>query len=98
MEEVAVLSDKLSLQVFNFQTDREQRDAYKIDKIPATVIMGEEDQGIRFYGIPSGYEFATLLETILMVSKGESGLSAETRKRLQELTKPLHLEVYVTPT
>jgi glutaredoxin-like protein len=98
LEEVAALSDKLTLEVFNFQTDREQRDAYQIDKIPATVILGEEDQGIRYYGIPSGYEFATLLETILMLSKGESGLAPETRKRLQELKDPLHLEVYVTPT
>jgi glutaredoxin-like protein len=98
LEEVAALSDKLTLEVFNFQTDKEQCDAYKIDKIPATVIMGAEDQGIRYYGIPSGYEFATLLETILMLSKGESGLSPETRKRLQEWKTPLHLEVYVTPT
>lgn len=98
LEEVAALSDKLTLQVFNFQTDREQRDIYKIDKIPATVIMDEEDRGIRYYGIPSGYEFATLLETVLMLSKGESGLSTQTRQRLRELKKPLHLEIYVTPT
>lgn len=98
LEEVAALSDKVSLEVFNFQTDREQRDAYGIDKIPATVVMGKKDYGIRYYGVPSGYEFASLLETMLLVSSGDSGLAVETRQRLAQLQKPLHLEVFVTPT
>ena len=98
LEEVATLSDKISLEIYNFQTDREKRDAFGIDKIPATVIMGEHDHGIRFYGIPSGYEFASLLETMLLVSRGDSGLAPETRKRLAQLQKPLHLEVFATPT
>jgi alkyl hydroperoxide reductase subunit AhpF len=98
LEEVASLSDHVELEVYNFQTDREQRDAFGVDKIPATVIMSDRDHGIRYYGIPSGYEFATLLDTMLLVSKGDSGLSADTRHRLAAIRKPLHLEVFVTPT
>ena len=98
LEEVASLSDKVSLEVYNFQTDREQRDAFGIDKIPATVVMSENDVGIRFYGIPSGYEFASLLDTMLLVASGDSGLAPETRARLARHQKPLHLEVFVTPT
>ncbi len=98
LEEVVSLSDKVSLEVYNFQTDREQRDAYGIDKIPATVVMSENDAGIRFYGIPSGYEFASLLDTMLLVASGDSGLATETRARLAQHQKPLHLEVFVTPT
>jgi glutaredoxin-like protein len=98
LEEVAQLSEKVELEVFNFQTDRDQRDAYGVDKIPATVIMGDKDYGIRYYGIPSGYEFASLLETMLLVSRGDSSLAPATRTRLGQLAKPLHLEVYVTPT
>lgn len=98
LEEVAGLSDKVTLEVFNFQTDRDKRDAFGIDKIPATVIMGEKDHGIRYYGIPSGYEFASLLETMLLVSRGDSGLTPATRTRLAQQAKPLHLEVFVTPT
>jgi len=98
MEEIASLSDKLSFEVYNFVTDKGEAQKYKIDKIPATVVTGDRDYGIRFYGIPSGYEFVSILESIVMVSKRESGLSAETKKRLAAIKKPLHLEVFVTPT
>ena len=98
MEEIASLSDKLGFEVYDFVTDKGEAQKYKIDKIPATVVMGDKDDGIRFYGIPSGYEFVSILESIVMVSKRESGLSAETKKRLAAIKKPLHLEVFVTPT
>ena len=98
MEEIASLSDTLSFEVYNFVTDKGEAQKYKIDKIPATVVMGDKDYGIRFYGIPSGYEFVSILESIVMVSKRESGLSAETKKKLAAIKKPLHLEVFVTPT
>ena len=98
MEEIAGLADKLSLEVYNFVTDKEQAKKYGVDKIPATVIAGDKDYGIRFYGIPSGYEFGGVIESILMVSKKESGLAAATKKKLAGLKHPLHLEVFVTPT
>ena len=98
MEEVAGLSDKITVEVCDFVADKEKAHAYNIDKIPATVVMGEKDYGIRFFGIPSGYEFITVLEAILMVSKKDSGLADDTKKALAALTKPLHLQVFVTPT
>jgi glutaredoxin-like protein len=98
LEEVAELSDKLSLSVYNFQTDKELSEKYKIDKIPATVIEGKRDYGIRYYGIPSGYEFSSLLEDIVDVSIAESGFSAEAKEMLAKIDKPLHLQVFVTPT
>jgi glutaredoxin-like protein len=98
LEEVASLSDKLALEVYNFLTDKGKADEYKVDKIPATVLLGERDHGLRFYGIPAGYEFATLLEDIVMVSQGDSGLSPASREKLRAVADPLHLEVYVTPT
>jgi glutaredoxin-like protein len=98
MEEIASLSDKLSFEVYNFVTDKAKAEQYRIDKIPATVVMGDKDYGIRFFGIPSGYEFVSILESIVMVSKRDSGLSPETKKKLGGIKKPLHLEVFVTPT
>jgi len=96
--EVAALSDKITLEVHNFQIDKEKAQTYGVDKIPGTVIVGERDHGIRFYGIPSGYEFSTLIESIVMVSQRDSGLAPETRQRLAALDRPVHLEVFVTPT
>ncbi len=98
MEEVAGLSDKISLEVFDFVTDKEQVKKYSIDKIPATVVEGPRDYGIRFFGVPSGYEFGTLVEAVILASNGDSGLKPETREALAQLPEPVHLQVFVTPT
>lgn len=98
LEEVAALSDKLKLEVHNFLIDKERVAEYGVDKVPATVIRNGKDYGIRFYGIPAGYEFSTFLDAILNVSKGNSGLKPETKEKLAAVTEALHLEVFVTPT
>jgi glutaredoxin-like protein len=98
LEEVSDLSDKLSLTVKNFQIDKDEAARYGADKIPATVLIGDRDRGVRFYGIPAGYEFVSLLEAILALSKRDSGLAPETRAKLAALSEPVHLQVFVTPT
>jgi len=98
MKDLVPLSEKLSLQVFNFLLDKEKVAQYGVDKVPATVIQNSKDYGIRFYGLPAGYEFSTLLDAILAVSKGDSCLLPASREKLFQLTEPLHLEVFVTPT
>ncbi len=98
LEELSTLDDRIKLRIFDFKDNRAEADKYGIDKIPATVIANERDHGIRFYGIPSGYEFSPLLDAIVMVSKGESSLSAESKQRLKEIKTPIHLQVFVTPT
>ncbi len=97
-KEVGELSDRIKVETFDFQDDKDMVEKYHVDKIPATIVMNSKDYGIRFFGIPSGYEFIGLLEAILMVSKTDSGLSGDSKKRLAELTKPIHLQVFVTPT
>lgn len=98
LEEVASLSDKITLVVHNFAIDRAIAEKYAIDKIPATVIEGDADHGIRLYGIPSGYEFTSLVEGIMDVSGGDSGLAPETRAKVATVTQPVHLQVFVTVT
>lgn len=101
-EEVAGLSDKISLEVYDFVEDQEIAEQYNIDKIPATIIApggdAPQDYGIRYYGIPSGYEFSSIIHDILMVSAGDSELLPETREWLENLTEPVHMQVFVTPT
>lgn len=98
LREVAELSPKISLEVYDFVANKEVAERYRIDKIPATVVMGEVDYGIRFYGIPSGYEFASLIEDIIAVSRGEHGLSDKTLEALKGIREPVHIQVFVTPT
>jgi glutaredoxin-like protein len=97
-EELASLADKIDLEVFDFQKNRIESERYHIEEIPATVISGDKDYGIRFYGVPGGYEFTSLLEAIMMVSRRESGLSAESKRRLQDWRKPVRIRVFTTLT
>lgn len=97
-EELASISGKLELEVYNFITDKEVAERYGVDKIPAIAIVGEKDYGVRYYGIPSGYEFSSLVADIMGVSQGDSGLTPATREALASLAEPVHLQVLVTPT
>src|SRR5712691_3143083 len=84
---------------YNFVLDKEKVESLGIRRSPAIAVMGaEKDYGIRMYGLPSGYEFGTLVEAILDVSSGDSGLSDPTRAALKEITKPVHVQVFSTPT
>jgi glutaredoxin-like protein len=98
LDELAALSDKLSVEVYNFLLDKEKVAEYRVDKVPATAVRNSKDYGIRFYGLPAGYEFSSLLDAIIDVSKGDSGLGPESEDKLSNVTQPLHLEVFVTPT
>jgi glutaredoxin-like protein len=98
LEELVSLSEKIELIVYNFLIDKEKVAKYRVDKIPATIIEGKKDYGIRYYGIPSGYEFSSLIEDIIDVSRGKTDIMSETREKLSTLVKPVHLQVFVTPT
>lgn len=98
MEEVASLSEKVNVTIYDFVKDKNKALQYQLDKIPATIVEGDKDYGIRFFGIPSGYEFTSLLESILMVSSGESGLSEKTKSLVQTINTPMHIQAFVTPT
>jgi glutaredoxin-like protein len=98
IEEVAQLSGQLTAEVYNFVTDKEKAEELGIDKIPAVAIIGAQDYGVRFYGIPSGYEFTSLLLAIKTVAAGKPDLSEEGLQALAGLTEPVHMQVFVTPT
>ena len=98
LQEVVALSNKIDFQVFDFKADKETAAAYGIERIPATVIMGDEDYGIRIFGIPSGYEYQTLIDDIIDVSNRNSGLSEATKLALKAVDKDIRIQVFVTPT
>lgn len=98
VETLATLSGKIEAEVYHFMDDKEKADEYGIDKIPAISVIGEKDHGVKFYGIPSGYEFTTLIQDIIEISKGGTGLSEESKKEIAKIDKPLHIQVFVTPT
>ena len=99
VRDVAALApDRIGVEVLNLAIDRARAEAYGIDRVPAIVVEGARDYGIRFLGVPSGYEFANLVDSILVASSGEPGLAAETQAALAGLTEDVHIKVFSTPT
>ena len=99
LEELAALDDRLTAEPVNFVLDRERVEQLGVLRTPAiAVLAAEKDYGIRFYGMPSGYAFGTLVDAILDVSSGDSGLTEPTRAALARIEKPVHVQVFSTPT
>lgn len=98
VEELAALNEKIRVEVYDFVADAEKAKTYGVDKVPAVVIVGEKDYGIKFYGLPYGYELQTLLEGVINASKGVTDLLEETKKKLREIKAPVHIQVFVTLT
>ncbi len=98
LKEVTALSEKLTLKVYEFKNDQEAAQRLGVDKIPAIVLEGKKVYGIRFFGVPAGYEFSAFLEDLIDVSRGTTSLSLESQSLLNTLIKPLHIQVFVTPT
>lgn len=96
--EVAALNDKIKAEVHDFVEDAELAKHYEVDKIPAIVPLGEKDYGVRFYGLPFGYEFQTLMEGLIAVSRGKTDLSEETKAKLRGIEVPVRIQVFVTLT
>lgn len=98
IEEVAELSPQVSVEVYDLEKDKAVADSLGIDKVPAVAVVGKKDYGVRMFGIPSGYEFGSLIESIKLVSEGNSQLSDETKEMVARLTKPVKVQVFITPT
>jgi len=98
INELAALNDKIKVEIYDFLADSEKAKEHGVDKVPATIIRGEKDYGIKFYGLPFGYELQTLLEGVISVSRGRTDISGETKKKLREIKTPVHIQVFVTLT
>ena len=103
LKEVEELSDKIKVDVHNFATEKELAEKYGVDKVPAIIplqVKGDEEKdfGIRFFGIPSGYEFTSLIESIIGASTGKTDLSEKTKNAIKNIKEPVHIQVFITPT
>jgi glutaredoxin-like protein len=103
LDEVVALDARLGISAYDLQADADVAKKFNVDRAPGIVIAAKDgtqimDYGIQYSGIPSGHEFSTLINDILLVSGRDSGLSPQTREFLQKLDKPLHFQVFVTPT
>ena len=98
LEELAGLSPKLHLETIDFYEQPEVAREYGVARIPATVLSADGSSRVKFYGIPLGYELATIIEDIKPISRKVSPLSMDTRKKLRQVNQPVRIQVFVTPT
>jgi glutaredoxin-like protein len=98
LEELAALSEKITLTVHEFAGAGEEAKKLKIDKIPGIVLRGPVNRPLRFFGIPGGNEFPYFVETIITTSKTKADLGPELAKQLKRLKDDVSITVYVTPT
>ena len=98
LRDLSDLSGKVTLEVYDFILNGDEVMNFKIDKIPATAVVGKRDFGIRFYGVTGGYEFMSLLEDIVMVSTDRTGLDPRLEILVKSIASSVHLQVLVNLT
>ena len=99
LDEIAALNDKITVVEKSFVLDTEDKAKYGVDKMPANVILSDgDDTRMRMYGAPVGYEFVGLVEAIVVAGTGKIDLDPQTMAWIQAVDKPLHIQVFSTPT
>lgn len=96
-ELVSVGGGKITLEQHSVDAEPTVAQEYNITFAPAIVVRTEEkDYGIRYLGVPAGFEFASLVGAIEDVGRGDPGLSPDSRLMLANLRNPVHIRVFVT--
>ncbi|MCL4407579.1 MAG: thioredoxin family protein [Thermotogae bacterium] len=101
LQELAETSNKITVEGHDFDDEETLAKKYNVEMVPAILMLdsNDKDMRIRYYGIPSGYEFSSLIEDVVATSKnGTVELSPDTIKKLEDIKEPLKLQVFVTPT
>ena len=98
LRETAALSDKVTLEVHNRVTEEALAAEYGVTLSPALFIESPASgRRVRFFGVPAGYEFVSLIEAIQAASAGKADLQPETLAALEGLKGEVNIKVFVTP-
>ncbi|HEY2373640.1 MAG TPA: hypothetical protein VGH82_14050 [Gaiellaceae bacterium] len=69
------------------------------DRYPGVAVLPDgRDVGVRYYGLPWGYELGSLIGAVVEAGRTESSLKADSLERLEALDRDLTIDVFVTPT
>jgi alkyl hydroperoxide reductase subunit AhpF len=104
LDELPALSDQIAIEEVNFVLEKDRAAQYAIDRVPALVLLREDAAGqssdtrIRFLGTPSGYEFISLVQALLLAGGHEPQLTAENKALVAAVTTPTTIQVFSTPT
>ena len=97
-DQIASLSERISVEEHNLVLDKNEVVEYQIDRVPAIAVVSEEDVGLRYYGVPAGFEVESLVSAIEIVAGIAPTVNVATQSALDELDRDLRICVFVTPT
>lgn len=98
LNDIAALAPVVGLEVISLEDDASRAEEIGIERAPGIAILGNKDHGIRYYGLPTGYEFITFVEAIAQVARDDPRLLPDTVTALAALDKPVTLTVFSTKT
>ena len=103
LDELPPLSDKIAIEEVNLILEADKSARYGIDRAPSIALVYEDagvvlDSRIRFVGAPSGYEFISLVQAILLAGGCGSNLGEDSLRLIAAVDRPLTLQVFTTPT
>ncbi len=98
LREVSSLSEKIEYKKYDIKESSELAKRYNIPDAPAIVVIGKSDIGIRFLGIPAGYEFVSLIESLKLASNIENSISKVNREKIKKIKEKVNIDVFITPT
>ena len=88
------LSSKIEARVNTIGDKKSEK--YEVTRAPS-VLLNPGTHNIRYTGAPVGEEGRSFIETIMLISRSDSGLTENSRKVLEDLSEKRHVQVYVTP-
>ncbi len=95
VKDLARLNDKIIVE--EHTDDVQAQEKYQVERFP-TLLIAPDMYSIRFTGAPAGEEGQAFLFGLLMASTGNSHLTAESKKILEELHEKRDVKVFVSPT
>ncbi len=98
VEEIAKLSDSIRIERHALSPDDPMAEDLGVDKLPALVLQGPRQGAVKYYGIPGGFEFNSLVEDIIDASRGSTDLSDDVKEKIRGIQCDAHIQVFVTPT
>jgi alkyl hydroperoxide reductase subunit AhpF len=80
-------------------TARVEEEPAGFERYPAVSVRPEgREAGVRYFGLPFGYELGSLIGAVLEAGRTASSLGDESLARLAELDRDVTVDVFVTPT
>lgn len=96
LDELKDISDRIKVKVYSFEKDTEEVKKYNVTMAPAIVLLADKDLGVKYYGIPAGYEFSSFIEDINDIGNDFVPIDESIEEDLKSIDKDVHIKVFVT--